>query len=483
MVYPAGSFPLVATPEQEIAGLRSQVARLQKIVSDQETMPSLRGTVGEVGPSKSVVVVAGAGYEVLTPSHLKLDVGQRVNIDPKTNAITAILKEPVCTGAIRNVTRVISKRLCEVFVEGSGHFAVAYGGTAPEVGDQVVLDSNGAIVVLNLGKKVKPKKPPMETGISWDDIAGLEDVKQAFVEAIESPVKDAALHKRYGKKPVKGALVCGPPGCGKTMLGKASATSLARTFGKESTSSGFIYCKGPELLRPLVGQSEEGVRKLFTDARDHFAEHGYPAIIFVDEGDALLMCRGKGPLEGMEKTIVPMFLAEMDGLDEMKAFVLVATNRPDMIDPAVTRNGRLELKLFVRRPTKPEAEATLRMQLRGRPLDGLTIEEAAAKGAAELFDDRRVLYMFRTVSGKDQRFSLGRLISGDMCAGLVERATTLAMRREKAGGEPSGISAADIAGAADWLLREQRVLDHSADLAEAIQSIGKDYRSHEKILS
>jgi SpoVK/Ycf46/Vps4 family AAA+-type ATPase len=267
------------------------------------------------------------------------------------------------------------------------------------------------------------------------------------------------------------------------MLGAACATSLAKLHGKEGAASGYQYVKGPELLNHMLGQSESNVRRLFANARAHFAEHGYPCVVFLDEADALLGRRDVGVLQTMNATIVPMFLTEMDGLDASCAFTLVATNRPDMLDSAVTRDGRLDLKIALERPDHDGIVAILDRYLRDVPLEGMDIEQACERGADEIESTRHVLYMVRTKSGKnDRRFELSDVVSGAMCAGLVARAVDSAISRDRETGKVSGVRAADLAAAADRLCAEQLMLDHSADLGPFVKALGlgDDVKSVEK---
>jgi ATP-dependent 26S proteasome regulatory subunit len=274
--------------------------------------------------------------------------------------------------------------------------------------------------------------------------------------------------------------------CGKTMLAKAAATAIADLHGRGSAATGFCYIRGPELLNKFVGDSEQGLRRTFEGARAHYREHGYPAILCFDEADAILGRRGAGRQEGMERTMVPMFLAEMDGIEETGAFVMVLTNRPDTLDPAVVREGRLDLKILMKRPGEPECAAILARQLTGVPLD---IEDVTSRrdamgeiGAREIFAPRHAVYCIRTKSGKgDRRVNLSHWASGAMCGGLVSRATTLAIRRERETGEESGITPGDLAKAADQLCGEHRILDHAPDLEEIARELRGDLKSIDKV--
>jgi len=176
--------------------------------------------------------------------------------------------------------------------------------------------------------------------VTWNDIGGLEELKQELKEAIEWPLKYADIFEEAGAKPPKGIVLCGPPGTGKTLLAKAVA--------KESEAN-FIHVKGPALMNKFVGESEKGVREIFRKAKQTA-----PCIIFFDEIDALVPKRGSGAADShVSERVISQFLTEMDGLEELHGvMILAATNRIDIIDPAMLRPGRFDLLLQVPPPDK-----------------------------------------------------------------------------------------------------------------------------------
>lgn len=461
------------TVEEELQVLRHQVEIGAEFLREIEESPLPFATVVALipGGKKALLMFGGGLLEQRIPTKFagKLGPGDRVHLDPKSHGILDVVEKPVAYGHLHTVTEVLDDRHALVDDGPMGGRCILYG-ERPELGDRVVLDPTGTVIMRNYGPPKPPEGAGRETGVSWDDIGGLEEQKRQLREAIESPVLDRELHARYGKKRVRGILLCGAPGCGKTMLGKAMATALGELHGKGTTASGFQYIKGPEILNPLVGKSEAGVRKLFSDARLHHKAHGYPAIVYLDEADAILMKRGASRFEGMERTIVPQFLAEMDGMDDSCALVVIATNRADSLDPAVVREGRIDLKVLVTRPTRKEAPDILAKHLKDRPLAGMTLEEAAEKAADELFAAKHVLVMVR--AERTERFTLGHVASGALCAGLVERATALAMRREKETCERGGIAAGDLTQAAEQLCAEQKLVDWTDDAKLMGESIG-----------
>jgi transitional endoplasmic reticulum ATPase len=191
--------------------------------------------------------------------------------------------------------------------------------------------------------------------IHWDDVGGLEEIKQELIEAIEWPLKYAELFDYAEVKPPKGIMLYGPPGTGKTLIAKAVATE---------SEVNFISVKGPELLSKWVGESEKGVREVFRKARQ-----ASPCIIFFDEIDSIVPPRGRDISSNVTERMVSQILTELDGLDSLKDVVVIAaTNRPDMVDPALTRPGRIDRILYIPNPDKEAREAILKIHTKGMPL-------------------------------------------------------------------------------------------------------------------
>ena len=191
--------------------------------------------------------------------------------------------------------------------------------------------------------------------VRWDDVGGLDDTKQTLREAIEWPLKYPALFERAKTQPPRGILLSGPPGCGKTLLAKAVASE---------SEANFISIKGPQLLSKWVGESEKGIREVFKKARQ-----ASPCIVFLDELDALAPVRGAGGDSHVTERVVSQLLTELDGIEELRGVVvLAATNRPDILDPALLRPGRFELQLELPQPDAAGRAAILAVHTRGKPL-------------------------------------------------------------------------------------------------------------------
>jgi proteasome-associated ATPase len=473
--------------------LRNALDEAKETIREQDEMlrqltapPYLRGVV--IRPPKPndkqlcLISQDGKLLELVAPANVQLRAGMQLRLNAQTMGIVEVLKE-ASLGEIGSVLRTMpATNQCEVEVQGTTRVVSVGLDKAPVRGDRVVVDETCSVITQNLGKEQEAFAFTGETSVSWEDIGGLRDAKEQMIEAIELPHKHPDLYKKYGKKPIKGVLLYGPPGCGKTMLAKATATALSKVHGQK-TSTGFIYVKGPEILSKFVGTSEATIRGLFERAREHKKKHGYPAVLFVDEADAILSRRGTGISSDIEKTIVPMFLAEMDGMDDSGAVVLLATNRPDVLDPAVVRDGRVDRKVRVTRPEVDGAAEIFSLNLKGKPLIDHTPKEYARFCAGELYADKHELYEINLRSGNTLKVKLSHLVNGAMIAGVVDQATTLAMRRDIAhsGKGKCGLTKEDATEAIASLLKQNRDLDHTDELQEFTHDFRKDVVGVNKI--
>src|SRR6267378_2515503 len=253
-------------------------------------------------------------------------------------------------------------------------------------GDHILMDSKSGYLLERL-----PKSEAEELGleevpdIGYRDVGGLSLQIEAIQDAVELPYLYPDRYKEHKLRPTKGVLLYGPPGCGKTMIAKAVANSLAQKVSKErgeKINGYFLNAKGPELLDKYVGETERKIRDVFQKAKEKAADD-VPVVIFFDEMDALFRTRGSGISSDVESTIVPQFLTEVDGVEGLRNVVVIgASNRPDLIDPAILRPGRLDVKIKVDRPRRhlpevPDARpthrggghATARRRRRGRRRD------------------------------------------------------------------------------------------------------------------
>src|SRR5580698_9101097 len=302
-------------------------------------------------------------------------------------------------------------------------------------GMEVRLDVNQrvALEVIGMGKRVERSLETV-TELPWTAIGGQTEAVQAIRDTIELPFLHRELFKRFDHTVPKGFLLHGPPGCGKTLLGKATAYNLRQQIRSETGVDHpefFLHVKGPEILNMWVGESERRVRDLFAQCRERAAE-GSLAFLFIDEAESILGTRRAGRYSSILSTLVPMFCSEMDGLEPLQnVVVILASNRADLIDPAILRPGRIDRKIKVNRPNQEGAQRIYEIYLKETlPLE--EPKEALAAAMAEAHYTHTPENQFLEVtyrSGKRDFLYRGDLASGAIIAAIVERAKSLAIKR------------------------------------------------------
>ena len=237
-------------------------------------------------------------------------------------------------------------------------------GIEIKAGDSLVLDTKSGFIYEKIPKSDVEELVLEEVpDVKYEDIGGLGKQIEQIRDAVELPFLQKDLYKEYQLKAPKGILLYGPPGCGKTLIAKAVANSLAKKVsektGNDTGKSYFLNIKGPELLNKYVGETERLIRLIFQRARDKASE-GMPVIVFFDEMDSLFKTRGSGVSSDVENTIVPQLLSEIDGVEGLENVIVIgASNREDMIDPAILRPGRLDVKIKIERPDAQGASEIL----------------------------------------------------------------------------------------------------------------------------
>ena len=229
-------------------------------------------------------------------------------------------------------------------------------------GDHALMDTRSGLLLERLPRpEVEELVLEEVPDVAYDDVGGLDDQIEQITDAVELPFVHHELFAEHKLPAPKGILLYGPPGCGKTLIAKAVANSLAKKVaevsGDAEARSYFLNIKGPELLNKYVGETERQIRLVFQRAREK-SEEGVPVIVFFDEMDSLFRTRGTGISSDMESTIVPQLLAEIDGVEALKNVIVIgASNREDLIDPAILRPGRLDVKIKIERPNEEAAAA------------------------------------------------------------------------------------------------------------------------------
>ena len=332
-----------------------------------------------------------------------------------------------------------------------------------KAGHELRLDSNQrvAVEVIGSAKRIDRTLTHVEP-ILWSGIGGQHEAVQGIRDSIEMPFLHAKLFKRFQHPVPKGFLLYGPPGCGKTLLGKATAHNL-RLQIREKTGEDhpefFLSVKGPEVLNMWLGESERQVRDLFTQCREKAAE-GHLAFLFIDEAESILGTRHAGRIgTNILSTLVPMFCTEMDGLEALQnVVVIIASNRADLIDPAILRPGRIDRKIRVRRPDKLAAREIYKIYLKeelplAEPVDAL-VEVIVEAHYSKSEENRFLDVSYR--SGRHDYLFRGDLASGAIIAAIVERAKEYAIKRSIELGTESPLSRQDLL---DALMKEYREND------------------------
>lgn len=454
--------PQLALSENEklknaLEAARGKLLEQDTLLRKLNDQPHMIGAVLDIRDNR-MTVMAGGQYDM--PLLVGASIGDKVLLLPETLGALKVLRSTP-TGLVATVSSVKGD-IVEIALNGNAH--AVRSSIKVQEGERVIVDAglNAVLGSMGMPRTEFEYDPALDT--TWDDIGGQDEAKAALREAIELPYQYKDLFKKYGKKPSKGVLLFGGPGNGKTMLARAAATSLAKIHGA-TKAQGFIYVKGPALLSKWVGEAEAAVRQLFTSAREHKAKHGYPAIIFMDECDALLGSRDRE--HGHNVAVVPQFLAEMDGLEDTGALFVLATNRPDALDAAVVRYGRVDRKVHVRQPTQGDAKLILELHMRSRPVADA---DSVAFAVDQVYSPETKVREYSTHAG-NVTVTLENVVSGALLAGLVETAGTSAMMRDIAsGGKCTGITKADMSFAIKQVVAENHDLDHQEVVKDLLRN-------------
>ena len=436
------------TAREQLGALKEEVERLAAPPQSYATFLERDADEGTV-----TVVVSGRKLQVNVAPEVDGDVlvpGQEVRLNESMNVVA------LGTFEDRGDIMIISELLDDgrVLVLGHTddervvHLAAPLRQLPLKAGDSVLVDPRANTAVERIPKaEVEQLILEQVPDITYDQIGGLKDQVEAIRDAVELPYLHSDLFVEHELRAPKGILLYGPPGCGKTMIAKAVANSLAQRVaertGRQDVRSYFLNVKGPELLNKYVGETERQIRLIFQRAREKSAE-GFPVIVFFDEMESLFRTRGSGVSSDVETTIVPQLLAEIDGVESLKDVVVIgASNREDMIDPAILRPGRLDVKIKVDRPDADSAREIFCIYLHERlPLAEAEVEAHDGDAAATVREmiDRTVAKMYASdrdneflevtyANGEKEVLYFKDFNSGAMIESVVARAKKLAIKR------------------------------------------------------
>ncbi len=452
------------TAKEHIANLREEVEKLTQ-------PPAAYGTYLGANDDGTVDVFSG-GRKMRVSLHPDIETGElrrgnEVVLNESLNVVLA--REGEGSGEVVVLKETLEdKKRALVFSRADEERVAELSddlvGTKLRAGDTLSMESSTGLLIEKLPRpEVEELILEEVPDVTYGDVGGLDSQIEAITDAVELPYLHRELYAEHKLPAPKGILLYGPPGCGKTLIAKAVANSLAKKVaqvtGNTNIRSYFLNIKGPELLNKYVGETERQIRLVFQRAREK-SEEGVPVIVFFDEMDSLFRTRGTGISSDMESTIVPQLLAEIDGVETLRDVIVIgASNREDLIDPAILRPGRLDVKIRIERPNEAAAVQIFSRYLTpDLPLDAdeVRIEGGGdpAKATQAIIEttvgrdvpERRARTAFLEVTyqnGDKEILYYRDFASGAMIENIVRRAKKLAIKRTIAG-EGRGIRVDDL---------------------------------------
>ena len=475
---------------------REHIAQLREEVEKLSQPPSAYGVIVGKNDDETVDVLT-SGRKMRVHLHPDIDFetvarGAEVVLNESLNVVKA--RPPEGSGEI-----VSLKEICEdgfrAIVTGRGddervcELADAIRGTHLRSGDLLRLDPRSNLLLERLPQPdVEDLLLEEVPDIDYNDIGGLDEQIEQIADAVELPFLYGDLFAEHQLPAPKGILLYGPPGCGKTLIAKAVANSLAKKVAaKQGDAKGrsyFINVKGPELLNKYVGETERQIRLIFQRAREK-SEEGWPVIVFFDEMDSMFRTRGSGISSDMESTIVPQLLAEIDGVEGLRNVIVIgATNREDLIDAAILRPGRLDVKIKIERPSDVAATQIFSRYLTADlPIDMEGLESSDPNVAVDQMIKAAVSSMYSNdegnrflevtyQNGDKEVLYFKDFASGAMIENIVRRAKKLAIKRVISGGS-KGIRVTDLVESVRQEFKEHEDLPNTTNPDDWARISGK----------
>ncbi|MCZ7533173.1 MAG: proteasome ATPase [Acidimicrobiia bacterium] len=475
---------------------REQLALLRDEVEKLTAPPNPFGTVLQLNADGTVdITSSGRKLRVAvepTVEIKELEPGQEVILNEAFNIVD--VRDFEVTGDVATVKEILGESRLVVIGRGDEERVVTLGAPVADLklraGNHVRIDPRTGFVLERIERpEVEELVLEEVPDVTYSDIGGLDDQIEVIRDAVELPYLHRERFAAYDLTPPKGVLLYGPPGCGKTLIAKAVANSLAKAVAdfseNENIGSYFLNVKGPELLNKYVGETERQIRLIFQRAKEK-SDEGVPVIVFFDEMDSLFRTRGTGVSSDVESTIVPQLLSELDGVESLKNVIVIgASNREDLIDPAILRPGRLDVKIKIERPTRESARRIFAIYFaEGLPFDATEVAEAgsveafvdhvvdAAVGAMYAENKENRFLEVTYANGDREELYFKDFASGAMIENIVRRAKKDAIKREIEGGT-TGLKAADLLAAITQEFKEQEDLPNTTNPDDWARISGK----------
>jgi len=477
--------------QQAVQQMSLKVKTLEEAVEKLKSPAHRIGTIlGEGENGLYRLVVGGTEYQAAVAPELvengSLKTGDQVALN---EGFVAIQKLPLPEqGPLVKITSKLASGQWLVSGTSAGSETIALSHADLDIaslkeGEEVFLDPNQRVILGKLPKREsKGFTEDDYVEVDWNQVGGQEKMIEEVRKVIEYPILHKEILSQMEYQMAKGFLFYGPPGCGKTLMGRAILSEVIRKLSDKENKElqgRFIHVKGPEILNMWLGESERKIREIFQKARD-YREKGQVPFIFIDEAESVLGTRQASRGLNISNTLVPMFCAEMDGIQSLRdTVVILATNRPDLIDPAILRPGRIDRKIKVGRPDRKDCNAILKVYLKETfPREHKNFEDMAEPFLDKLFQrtpEQEVLVLTLR-SGEFKKLYWKDFISGAVIESIVKRTKERAIERAIKG-EELRITVQDLLACLETEFTESTLLPAESNLEDWLQLLDMESRN------